>query len=83
TVAKQNDGILQIVETMLAPHRSTLSRSDRAKFDRAVATLKTATAQQQRWLDTVLVPAAKGDFRLSPELYDQKVKFALLSPLSR
>lgn len=83
TVAKQNAGVLQIVDTMLAPHRATLSRADRARFDRAVATLKTATAEQQRWLDTVLVPAAKGEFRLSPELYDQKVKFALLSPLSR
>lgn len=83
TVAKQNAGVLQIVDTMLAPHRTTLGRADRARFDRAVATLKAATAEQQRWLDTVLVPAAKGDFRLGSELYDQKVKFALLSPLSR
>ena len=83
TVAKQNAGVLQIVDTMLAPHRTTLGRADRARFDRAVATLKTATAEQQRWLDTVLVPAAKGDFRLGAAMYDQKVKFALLSPLSR
>ncbi len=83
TVAKQNDGILQIVDTMLAPHRNTLSGGERARFDRAVATLRGAVAEQQRWLDTVLVPAAKGDFRLGAALYDQKLKFALVSPLSR
>jgi uncharacterized protein (DUF885 family) len=83
TVAKQNAGILQIVDTMLSPHKGTLSRGDRVRFDRAVATLRTATAEQQRWLDGVLVPAANGEFRLRSELYDQKVKFALLSPLSR
>ncbi|KQM98834.1 DUF885 domain-containing protein [Sphingomonas sp. Leaf25] len=83
TVAKQNSGILQIVDTMLSPHKDTLPRGDRARFDRAVATLRGAVAEQQRWLDTVLVPAAKGDFRLGTALYDQKLKFALVSPLSR
>ncbi|WP_230768938.1 DUF885 domain-containing protein [Sphingomonas sp. Leaf4] len=83
TVAKQNGGILQIVDTMLSPHKDTLPRGDRARFDRAVATLRGAVAEQQRWLDTMLVPAAKGDFRLGTALYDQKLKFALVSPLSR
>jgi uncharacterized protein (DUF885 family) len=83
TVAKQNGGILDIVETMLSPHKATLPRTDRARYDRAVATLKAAVAEQQRWLDTVLVPAAKGDFRLGTALYDTKLNFALVSPLSR
>ncbi len=83
TVAKQNGGILQIVEAMLTPHKAILPPADRARFDRAVATLTAAVAEQQRWLDTVLVPAAKGDFRLGAELYDTKLAFALVSPLSR
>lgn len=82
-VAKQNGGILQVAEGMLAPHADTLSGKDRARFDAALAKLKAAVADQQVWLDKTLVPAAKGDFRLGPVLYDQKMKYALLSTMTR
>ena len=71
TVAQQNSGVLQIAEGMLAPHKGELSAADQTRFDAALATLKTAVADQQKWLDTVLVPQAKGDFRLGAERYDQ------------
>lgn len=83
TVAKQNAGIVEIAEGMLAPQAGALKGADRARFDAALAGLKTAVADQQVWLDTVLVPAAKGEFRLGTQLYDQKMKFALMSDLTR
>ncbi len=83
TVATQNGGALQIAETMLAPHKRELPAAEQARFDRALATLRTAVAEQQHWLDTVLVPQAKGDFRLGPTLYDQKLRFALDTDLTR
>jgi len=83
TVAKQNAGIVEIAESMLAPQAGALKGVDRARFDKALAGLKLAVADQQKWLDTVLVPAAKGDFRLGTRLYDQKMKFALMSDLTR
>ncbi|MBS3927185.1 MAG: DUF885 domain-containing protein [Sphingomonadales bacterium] len=83
TVAKQNAGIVEIAESMLAPQAGALKGADRARFDKALAGLKLAVADQQKWLDTVLVPAAKGDFRLGTRLYDQKMKFALMSDLTR
>jgi len=83
TVAKQNAGIVEIVEGMLAPHADTLAPADRARFDAALVQLKAAVADQQTWLDTVLVPQAKGDFRLGAARYDQKMKFALVSDLTR
>jgi uncharacterized protein (DUF885 family) len=83
TVSKQNGGIAEIAESMLAPHADTLAPADRARFDAALAALKLAVADQQKWIDTVLVPAAKGDFRLGPKLYDQKMKFALMSTMTR
>ena len=83
TVAAQNSGALQIAETMLAPHRGELPAAEQARFDRALATLRSAVAEQQHWLDTVLVPQAKGDFRLGPALYDQKLRFALDTDLTR
>ncbi|VVT31333.1 conserved exported hypothetical protein [Sphingomonas aurantiaca] len=83
TVAKQNSGIVDIAESMLAPHRDTLSAADAKRFDAALATLKTAVAEHQIWLDKTLVPGAKGDFRLGAALYDKKLAFALQSDLTR
>lgn len=83
TVAKQNQGIIEIAEGMLAPQAGALSGADRERFDKALAGLKVAVADQQKWLDEVLVPQAKGDFRLGTTLYDQKMKFALMSDLTR
>jgi uncharacterized protein (DUF885 family) len=83
TVAKRNSGVVDIAETMLAPHADTLSAPDRARFTAALATLKAAIATHQKWLDTVLVPQAKGELRLGAKLYDQKVAFALVSNLTR
>lgn len=83
TVARQNAGIAEIAEAMLAPHADALAAADRRRFDTALAGLKAAVAAQQTWLDTVLVPQARGNFRLGAARYDQKMKFALLSDLTR
>ena len=83
TVSKQNSGIIEIAEGMLAPHSDSLTGADRVRFDQALAGLKAAVADQQTWLDTVLIPAAKGDFRLGTKLYDQKMKFGLMSDMTR
>lgn len=83
TVQRQNSGIVDIAADMLAPHKSELSPADQARFDAALATLETAVAEHQKWLDEVLVPQARGDFRLGATLYDQKMKFALLSDITR
>jgi len=83
TVAKQNKGILSIVDTFITPHISELPAEDGKRLQAAIEGLKKAVAEQQTWLDTTLVPNAKGDFRIGAELYDQKLKFALNSSLSR
>lgn len=83
TVARQNAGILSIVETFITPHLATLPAADAARTRAAIAGLQAAVAEHQRWLDRVLVPNARGDFRLGAEKYDQKLRFALSSTLSR
>lgn len=83
TVAKQNAGILSIVETFITPHLKDLTDADRAQAEAAIDNLKKAVAEHQAWLDKTLVPNAKGDFRIGQTLYDQKLQFALLSSLSR
>jgi len=83
TVAKQNKGILSIVDTFITPHIGELPQADQQRLQAAIDGLKKAVDEQQTWLDNTLVPNAKGDFRIGAEKYDQKLKFALSSSLSR
>lgn len=83
TVARQHAGVLSIVDDLIAPHVGTLGETERKRLDAAIATLRTAVTEQQAWLDDTLLPNAKGDFRIGAALYDQKLAFALNSPLSR
>ncbi len=83
TVAKQNAGILSLIDTFITPSADQLQGEDRRALDAAVANLRKAVADQQAWLDKTLVPNSKGDFRLGQKLYDQKLTFALNSALSR
>jgi len=82
TVARQNAGIMEIVNSIIVPEveRSGVPRD---RFDAALANLRSALAEHQRWLDEVLVPNAKGDFRLGPQRYDQKMRFELMSSMTR
>jgi uncharacterized protein (DUF885 family) len=83
TVAKQNAGVLSLVDEFIVPHLGDLAGAERERADKAIAALRTAVAEHQAWLDKTLVPNAKGDFRIGAELYDRKLAFALNSPLTR
>jgi len=83
TVARQNRGILSIVDTFITPHVGELPQAEQQRLQAAIEGLKKAVDEQQAWLDGTLVPNAKGEFRIGAALYDQKLKFALNSSLSR
>lgn len=83
TVARQNAGVLSLVDTFITPNADQLRGEERRQLDAAVDVLRKAVAEQQAWLDNTLVPNAKGDFRVGSALYDQKLQFALMSSLSR
>lgn len=83
TVSKQNPGLISIIDDMIMPHAGELTGDKRARFDAAVAGVRKAVDEHQKWLDGTLVPNAKGDFRLGQKLYDEKLAFALDSPMSR
>ena len=83
TVAKQNQGVLSLVDELILPHAAELSEAERKHLDEAVAGLRKAVDEHQAWLDKTLVPNAKGDFRIGQALYDEKLAFALDSPLGR
>jgi len=83
TAVKQNPGVMSLVDSLVVPQLGTLPAADRARLENAIAQARTAVQEHQRWLEGTLVPAAKGEFRIGAELYDQKLAFALMSPLSR
>lgn len=83
TVARQNKGVLSLIDTFITPNADKLSGDDRKRLDAAIATTRKAVEEHQQWLDNTLVPNAKGDFRIGAERYDQKLKFSLNSSLSR
>jgi uncharacterized protein (DUF885 family) len=83
TAIKQNTGALELIEQLVVPQIGTLPEADQAQLRSAIARARTAIAQHQLWLEKRLLPAAKGDFRLGADLYDAKLRFALVSTLSR
>ena len=82
TVSKQNAGIMAIVDGLIAPQVAA-GDFDQARFDAAREGLQEAIGEHQEWLDEVVVPGAKGEFRLGANKYDAKMAFALQSGLTR
>ena len=76
TVAKQNAGIVSLVTGVIDPEVEK-SGLDRTRYDAAKEVLQAAVDEHQAWLDDVVVPGAKGEFRLGLEKYQQKMAFAL------
>jgi uncharacterized protein (DUF885 family) len=83
TVASQNMGTLELAESVLGPNINALSDPDKSRFNKALEGLKLALTTHQKWLDTVLVPQAKGEFRVEPALYDRKLAFAMVGAVTR
>lgn len=82
TMVGQNKGLHSLVK-QVTDQAGALSGADRARLDAAAAALTRAIDEHQAWLEKTLVPAAGGDFRIGAAKYDQKLAFALNSPLSR
>jgi uncharacterized protein (DUF885 family) len=83
TVIGQNRGLKSLVDQQILVHASALPEADRARLQGAATAFKAAVDEHGRWLETILAPKARGDFRLGARLYDAKLAFALNSPLSR
>ncbi|XUU61890.1 DUF885 domain-containing protein [Erythrobacter sp. HA6-11] len=76
TVAKQNAGIMSIVNGLIDPEVEEAGLASE-RYNAAKAGLEAALAEHQTWLDETVVPGAQGEFRLGLEKYQQKMAFAL------
>ncbi len=83
TAIQQNPGLVSIIDAMIVSQLSALPEAARTRLEAAIETARNAIAEHQTWLEEELLPRAAGDFRIGAELYDQKLAFALNSPLDR
>jgi len=83
TASKQNAGLKAMLDGEITAQIATLPPADQEGLRASLAKARSAVSQHQIWIDKRLLPESKGDFRLGSALYDQKLEFALFSPLSR
>lgn len=83
TAVAQNRGVLKTVDNMVRPLMDELSEQERKRLSAAIAVAERAIGEHQTWLEAEMLPNAKGDFRIGIELYEQKLRFSLHSPLRR
>jgi uncharacterized protein (DUF885 family) len=83
TASKQNAGLKAMLDGEITTQIATLPAAEQEGLRASLAKARSAVSQHQIWLDKRLLPESKGDFRLGGALYDQKLAFALFSPLSR
>jgi uncharacterized protein (DUF885 family) len=81
TAIEQTQGAVSLVREGLAP---LLDQSPQLKKELAPSQEKTAAALEdyKKWLENDLLPRSDGDFRLGPEKFRKKLRFALASDLS-
>ncbi len=83
TAVRQNKGVLSILENMVKPTMSVLPEAEQARLTAAMEIATTAVETHQEWLENTLLPNAKADFRVGPEIFDTRLAFALNTPLTR
>ena len=83
TAIKQNRGVLSVLDNLVKPNLPELPENQRNRLKRAMTTARATVEEHQQWLESELLPNAQGDFRLGPQLYDQKLAFTLKTPLTR
>jgi uncharacterized protein (DUF885 family) len=81
TAIEQTQGAISLVREGLAP---LLDRALQSKKELAPLQKKTAVALEdyKKWLQNDLLPRSDGNFRLGPEKFRKKLRFALASDLS-
>ena len=83
TAVKQNRGALSILKEMVKPAAGILPEAEQNRLRQAMTTAQAAIQSHGEWLEKVLLPQAEGNFRIGQKLFDQKLAFALHTPLRR
>lgn len=82
TYSGQNAGATSIIDDLILEQATGLTPVQQTRLTAAADLAKAAVLEHQNWIDTQLVPNAKGDFRLG-DLYDAKLRLSINSPIPR
>jgi hypothetical protein len=82
TYSRQHGGATSIIDDLILTQASALPAADLSRLQAAAEKAKAAIAEHQTWIDSQLVPNAKGNFRLGP-LYDKKLKLSINSSIPK
>jgi len=83
TAIKQNRGVLSILDNMVRPHMDTLAAADKERLEKAIALATAEVERHQKWLESELLPQARGNARLGARLFDEKLRFTLGTNMTR
>jgi uncharacterized protein (DUF885 family) len=83
TAVRQNTGLKAMLDGEIAAEIAKLPGADQEPLRGSMARARSAIAQHQIWLEKRLLPEARGEFRIGAALYDAKLAYALVSPMSR
>lgn len=83
TYARQNAGAGALVDELILSAADALGPGDRSRLQAAADAAKSALREHQAWIETALIPHARGDFRLGADAFDRKLALSLGSRLSR
>ena len=83
TAVAQNRGVLKILDNMIRPKLDRHSAPCAEEVRGAIAVAERALGEHQNWLETELLPASRGDFRIGVTLYDKKLAYTLHSTITR
>jgi hypothetical protein len=81
--SERNRGLVNLIDEFITPRLNAVQGKDREELTVAISAAKRAVGFEQIWLDTQLIPSAKGDFRVGAKIFDTKLKFTLESKLNR
>lgn len=82
TYSRQNSGAISIIDDLILAQPIYQTMGDALVVRNAAQKAKAAIAEHQTWIDTQLVPNARGEFRLGA-LYDAKLRYSINSPVPR
>ena len=83
TAVRQNKGVLSILDNMVKPALGSLPEAEQERLVTAMEAASAAIETHQEWLENTLLPNAKGEFRVGPDIFDTRLAFALNTPLTR
>jgi uncharacterized protein (DUF885 family) len=82
TAVAQTKGILDLIDKAIRPQLAEIAESKRTNVTEALEIARQAVTAQQQWLQTELLPNARGTPRLDAERYGEKFAFDLFSSFS-